>query len=294
MSLSTTSCSSAPNAVAKVKILHKLLIDFSNLTASGILAAIAITFALIGLLKGTVRLIFTAATLSASGFAAYLVFTHGSDWLHQSWQNAPDWMPIAAAATTWLIAFLTLRSTLRFVLNPFEKSDGEKQRGSGLPGLLLGITISLVLLWVGMNQLIFQGSKQEIDFWLAQDDKNPPTELPLISQLKQTFARSSVGKHIADFHPINDPVDHTLVKIAVMRVTDTKSFAKLTTTPAIAESILNVDILAFFITPSVVKDINDNNSTALLAYPQLSKLITDKALRDSISEIDIEHSLNLR
>lgn len=268
--------------------------DFSNLTASGILTAIAITFAFIGLLKGTVRLIFTAATLSVSGFAAYLVFNHGSDWLHHSWPGAPDWIPLTAAITTWLIAFLTLRSTLRFVLNPFEKSDGEKQRGSGLPGFLLGTAISLVLLWVGMNQLIFQGSKQEIDFWLAQDDKNPPTELPLVSQLKQTFAHSSVGNYIATFFPIHDPVDHTLVKIAVMRVADTKSFAKLATNPAIAKTVLDVDVLAFFITPSVVDNINDNDSTALLAYPQLSKLITDTELRDAIAEIDIEHTLDLR
>lgn len=262
-----------------------------DLSASGILTAITIAFALIGFIKGTFKLILTFITLGAAATVGYLTFNATSDLIHQKWPDIPESTPLIVAAVAALATFLILRIILKFILNPF---NTDSKKGSGIFGFLVGTALALGGLWLGINQLIYQGSKQEIQYWLAQDETNPPTKLPIISTIKQTFARSTVGEKIADVYPIHDPVDHTLAKLAAMRLTSTPNFTKLATTPTIAKTILNPEVLAYFIDPAVTAAVETNDAQALLDYPSLSTLIQDKALKSDISQIDIEQTLDLR
>jgi len=267
-------------------------LDPSNLTASGILTAITMAFAIFGFVKGIFKLVLTFITLAAAAAAGYFTYTTATDFIKEEFTALPESAPLIAAGTAALITFIILRSILKFLLNPFEGKDSKK--GSGLTGLIIGTALSLGGLWFAINQLIYQGSKQEIHYWLAQDDEDPPTSLPLISTIKQTFAHSLVGEKIAAIYPIHDPVDHTLAKLAAMRLTSTDNFTKIALTPAIAETVLDPEVLAYFIDPAVTDHIDNNDAQALLDYPSLSTLIDDKQLKSDIAQIDIEHTLDLR
>lgn len=268
--------------------------DPSNLTASGILTAIAVAFALLGFIKGTLKLVLTFITLGSGAAVVYFTFLGSTEIVKEQFPSTPEWIPLFVALVAGLCTFLLVRTVLRFLLNPFENFSSDEKKGSGAFGMIVGTVLAFGSLWYGMNQLIDVGSRQEIEFWLAQDDENPPKDLPLVSKIKQAFAHSTVGKHIADFHPIHDPVDHTLAKIAAMRVTSTENFTKLATTPAIQQTILKEKVIAFFIDPEVVKAVDENDVKALLSYPELSHLISDPELKSAIAEIDIEQTLNLR
>ncbi|GAA5495233.1 hypothetical protein Rhal01_01408 [Rubritalea halochordaticola] len=269
-------------------------IDISNITASGILTAIAVAFALLGFIKGTLKLLLTFITLGSGAAATYFTFLGATDFARKQLPSTPEWIPLFLSLVAGLCCFLLVRTILRFLLNPFDNfSSNEKQR-SGAFGMILGAVLAFGSLWFGMNQLIEVGSKQEIEYWLAQDSENPPTDLPLVSKIKQAFAHSTVGKHIADFHPIHDPVDHTLVKIASMRITSTENFTRLATTPAIKETILQEKVTLFMMNQEVVQAIENDDIKTLLSYPELSNLINDSQLKADIAEIDIEQTLNLR
>ncbi|SHK26483.1 hypothetical protein SAMN02745181_3526 [Rubritalea squalenifaciens DSM 18772] len=269
-------------------------IDPSNLTASSLLTAIAVAFALLGFIKGTLKLVLTFITLGSGAATTYFTFLGTTDISKNQFPSLPEWVPLFISLVAGLCTFLLVRTVLRFLLNPFDNLSANEKKGSGAFGMILGTVLALGSLWFGMNQLIEVGSKQEIEYWLAQDSENPPTDLPLVSKIKQAFAHSTVGKHIADFHPIHDPVDHTLVKIAAMRITSTENYTKLATTPTLKETLLQEKVTVFMMNQEVVKAIDENDLKSLLSYPELSNLISDPELKSAIAEIDIEQTLNLR
>lgn len=269
--------------------------DIGEWSASAIICILVVSLASMGLVKGMLRLFLSLVCLFGTVAAAYAGYFWGEVMLTNYWPDAPHHGKWLCSATASLAVFFILRSFSQFIANPVSSKSQTAAKTRCHPlGLLAGIAIAAVGLWFGMNQLIISGSRAEVDYWLAQDNSSPPHDLPLISKVKQSFTQSYFGKKIANVAPLHDPVDHTVVKLAAMRLTATKEFAQLATTPTIARTLLNPDVLLFFMNDQVVENIQHDRSRSLLASPSLANLITDDKLHAAIAEIDIEHELKLR
>ena len=129
---------------------------------------------------------------------------------------------------------------------------------------------------------------------VAQAQEKAPDKLPYMSKLKQAFTKSAVGQKIARFCPLNDPVDQTLAKLVVMRITSTDQFTELAENPTIQKTLLDPKVLHFMMNKDVVANIESGNTQAILDDPEFQDLITDPELKRAIAEIDIEQALKLR
>lgn len=281
---------------SSVRGLYAFCMNFSELGATGIITIVIVAFAVLGFVKGILKLVYSLLCLVGTFTAAWLGHTWGFQRVLEKWPSAPENTQIFCAVVAALLAFMILRAFAKFLSNPFPsgKDQDGKKSGVGLVGLLVGVTLSFAACWFGIQQLIHQGSKAEIDYWLAQAQEKAPEKLPYMSQLKQTFTQSSLGKRIAQVFPLNDPVDQTLAKLTVMRITSTGHFQKLAEHPTIQQTLLDPKVLHFMMNKDVVASIESGDTDAILANPEFQDLITDPELKDAIAEIDIEQALELR
>lgn len=270
--------------------------NFGELGATGLITIVIVAFAVLGFVKGILKLVYSLVCLVGTFTAAWLGHSWGFSKVLEKWPSAPENMQIFCAVVAALLAFIVLRSFAKFLSNPFPTRTGAdgKKSGVGLVGLLVGVVLSFSACWFGIQQLINQGSRAEIGYWIAQAQEKAPNKLPYLSQLKQTFTQSSLGKLIAQVFPLNDPVDQTLAKLAVMRVTSSDQFLELAQHPVIKETLLDPKVLLFMMNQDVVASIDAGDTEAILAHPEFQNLITDPALKRAIAEIDIEQALKLR
>lgn len=270
--------------------------NFGELGATGIITIVIVAFAILGFVKGILKLVYSLICLVGTFTAAWLGHSWGFSKVLEKWPNAPENMQIFCAVVAALLAFMVLSAFSRFLSNPFptKKDDKGKRSGVGLTGLLVGVALSFSACWFGIQQLINQGSRAEINYWLAQAQETAPNKLPYLSQLKQAFTNSALGKRIAQVFPLNDPVDQTLAKLTVMRITSTEKFHQLAQHPVIKETLLDPKVLHFMMNKDVVASIDAGDTEAILEHPEFHDLISDPALKHAIAEIDIEQALKLR
>ena len=195
--------------------------NFPDLGATGIIAAVIVALATIGFLKGLIRTVLALVCLGIAGYAALWGNEHANDLTAPWMANPGPWMPKAIAIVTGLIVFSICRYLLNFLIDPFDRSKTGKKIGFGLPAAALSLCAGLVILWLGFTGIRYGGTLAELRHTrhLVLNQGKADTAdytAPLLLRAKQALDASSAGKWQRDTDPFYSPERLTLCKLLIL------------------------------------------------------------------------------
>ena len=199
--------------------------DLSGIGATGIIALVLLAFAAVGFIKGLIRTVSSMICLALSGYAALWANQNTHELSGSLISETNTWLPKVAAAVAGLTVFFIGRYILKFIANPFEKSEKNKEKEKGfnfgLPSALICLLISLAIFWIGSNIINHSGNLSEIRQTqsLVLSGKDKETVLaaePLLLKAKHFISSSLLGKLQRKTDPFHTPGNLSLCQLLIM------------------------------------------------------------------------------
>ena len=265
--------------------------DLSGIGATGIIALVLIAFAAIGFIKGLIRTVSSMICLTLSGYAALWANQNTHELSGSLISDSNTWLPKVAAGVAGLTVFFIGRYILKFIANPFEKSEKNKEKGFtfGLPSALICLLISLAIFWIGSNIINHTGSLSEIRQTrsLILSDANKETILaaePWLLKAKHFISSSLLGKLQRKTDPFHTPGNLSLCQLLIMN-TDTDTRVEMLKSSEIHKVLNNPAFINLAFDEELKEVIQSGDSKELLKHPKVLQAIEDQTLKNSITDL---------
>ena len=267
--------------------------DLSGIGATGIIALVLLAFAAIGFIKGLIRTVSSMICLALSGYAALWANQNTHELSGSLISETNTWLPKVAAAVAGLTVFFIGRYILKFIANPFEKSEKNKEKEKGfnfgLPSALICLLISLAIFWIGSNIINHSGNLSEIrqtqSLILSGKDKETVLAAePLLLKAKHFISSSLLGKLQRKTDPFHTPGNLSLCQLLIMN-TDTDTRVEMLKHSEIHD-VLNNPLFINLAFDEELKDvIQSGDSKEILKHPKVLQAIEDETLKNSITAL---------
>ena len=267
--------------------------DLSGIGATGIIALVLLAFAAIGFIKGLIRTVSSMICLALSGYAALWANQNTHELSGSLISETNTWLPKVAAAVAGLTVFFIGRYILKFIANPFEKSEKNKEKEKGfnfgLPSALICLLISLAIFWIGSNIINHSGNLSEIrqtqSLILSGKDKETVLAAePLLLKAKHFISSSLLGKLQRKTDPFHTPGNLSLCQLLIMN-TDTDTRVEMLKHSEIHD-VLNNPLFINLAFDDELKDvIQSGDSKEILKHPKVLQAIEDETLKNSITTL---------
>ena len=267
--------------------------DLSGIGATGIIALVLLAFAAIGFIKGLIRTVSSMICLALSGYAALWANQNTHELSGSLISETNTWLPKVAAGVAGLTVFFIGRYILKFIANPFEKSEKNKEKEKGfnfgLPSALICLLISLAIFWIGSNIINHSGNLSEIrqtqSLILSGKDKETVLAAePLLLKAKHFISSSLLGKLQRKTDPFHTPGNLSLCQLLIMN-TDTDTRVEMLKHSEIHE-VLNNPLFINLAFDDELKDvIQSGDSKEILKHPKVLQAIEDETLKNSITAL---------
>ena len=267
--------------------------DLSGIGATGIIALVLLAFAAIGFIKGLIRTVSSMICLALSGYAALWANQNTHELSGSLISETNTWLPKVAAAVAGLTVFFIGRYILKFIANPFEKSEKNKEKEKGfnfgLPSALICLLISLAIFWIGSNIINHSGNLSEIrqtqSLILSGKDKETVLAAePLLLKAKHFISSSLLGKLQRKTDPFHTPGNLSLCQLLIMN-TDTDTRVEMLKHSEIHD-VLNNPLFINLAFDDELKDvIQSGDSKEILKHPKVLQAIEDETLKNSITAL---------
>ena len=267
--------------------------DLSGIGATGIIALVLLAFAAIGFIKGLIRTVSSMICLALSGYAALWANQNTHELSGSLISETNTWLPKVAAAVAGLTVFFIGRYILKFIANPFEKSEKNKEKEKGfnfgLPSALICLLISLAIFWIGSNIINHSGNLSEIRqtqslILSGKDKKTVLAAEPLLLKAKHFISSSLLGKLQRKTDPFHTPGNLSLCQLLIMN-TDTDTRVEMLKHSEIHD-VLNNPLFINLAFDEELKDvIQSGDSKEILKHPKVLQAIEDETLKNSITAL---------
>ena len=267
--------------------------DLSGIGATGIIALVLLAFAAIGFIKGLIRTVSSMICLALSGYAALWANQNTHELSGSLISETNTWLPKVAAAVAGLTVFFIGRYILKFIANPFEKSEKNKEKEKGfnfgLPSALICLLISLAIFWIGSNIINHSGNLSEIrqtqSLILSGKDKETVLAAePLLLKAKHFISSSLLGKLQRKTDPFHTPGNLSLCQLLIMN-TDTDTRVEMLKHSEIHD-VLNNPLFINLAFDEELKDvIQSGDSKEILKHPKVLQAIENETLKNSITAL---------
>ena len=267
--------------------------DLSGIGATGIIALVLLAFAAIGFIKGLIRTVSSMICLALSGYAALWANQNTHELSGSLISETNTWLPKVAAAVAGLTVFFIGRYILKFIANPFEKSEKNKEKEKGfnfgLPSALICLLISLAIFWIGSNIINHSGNLSEIrqtqSLILSGKDKETVLAAePLLLKAKHFISSSLLGKLQRKTDPFHTPGKLSLCQLLIMN-TDTDTRVEMLKHSEIHD-VLNNPLFINLAFDEELKDvIQSGDSKEILKHPKVLQAIENETLKNSITAL---------
>jgi len=260
--------------------------EFSSTSVSSSLMVLLIVFAILGFLKGAVRLVFFVVTLAGAAFAAYWGCEFGLDYIRQHWATVPDVSGNVIGAICGFLAFMVLRKIFGILTDPMEQSGLIGKFAFGIPAAIVSTVIAAGLVWFGVNQLRDKGTQDEMKYWISQNSDEPMKKIPVLAKLKNKFEDSAIGKGISSVYHMQDDEQHNLARLVVLANTSREKLSELKNDPAVQRVFRNEKVRKLLIeNVDIQRAIDNNNPKVILENPELLEILKDPGLRKDLQGV---------
>lgn len=260
-------------------------LNFNDLSTGGVIGLIVVIFAVLGFVKGLVKLVFALLALGLAILAAHWGFVNGHQIAANLVEKPEPWMSNVVALIAGIGVFSICRSILGFIGSGFNSTGTAKKIGFGPPAGLLGLFVGAILAYAAVVGVRYLGSVAELQY-LDERLENPKSERtpPLFAQLKEKIDQSKPGQWLAQYDFINDPEQTELAK-ALLAHHDKASFSLQ------EESGALVKLVAF--DPELAQLAKEKNYTAILSHPKVEEILKKPSVREALQKLQLEKKLGL-
>ena len=263
--------------------------DFSQLGTNGTLTAIVLAFAIIGFLKGLVRVFFMILTLLGTAASVYFTFHHGVDTLRPHWPQIPDSATSLLCVCSGMGAFLILFQFFRFLVSPFEKSRLLTRIGFGLPASFCCLLLGTLLLWFGLGQFRQRAHLAELDYLLAR--RHDITSEPnWIAQLHTVINQSTIGRLFKKLDPFHNQAKLNLTKL-VISASNQEDYETLESNEQTSQILREPEIWQLLTSEKVHELIQNEALQELVDHPELDRILHNHSIRSQLEALHIEDQL---
>ena len=203
---------SSPNGLT-----HMLAFNIADIGTIGVIAVILVAFAVIGLVKGLVRMTFGLVALMAGLLAGFWGFQKGAGIAGFLISEPDPWMSGAVGVILGLGVFFVARALFGVILSPVNVKEGKK-KNLALPGGLLGFLMGAAFAWFGLSGVRYLGTLAELDWIKAavKDGKIEKVAQPFLAKLKRAVDGSLPGQFHEKYDFLNDRGRANLAKLTVL------------------------------------------------------------------------------
>lgn len=263
--------------------------DYSNLGTSGILTCIILAFAVIGFMKGLVRVLFMILTLLGAATASYFAYHHGLEFLVDFWPDAPESFRPIISGVAGIITFVILQKIFHFLVNPFETHGFLSKVAFGIPASLVSLLLGTILLWLALSQFRQKASIAELDY-LLERRHDSSTQPNWIAQLKSMIDSSEVGAKFQAADPLLNQAKLNLAKLAVS-CSNEEDYLSLTQDDAISQLVRNPTIWTFLTNQRVNELVAERSFEELLNHPEIDRILQNEDVTVQLEKLEIEENL---
>jgi len=260
--------------------------EFSSSSVSNSLVMLLVLFAILGFIKGAVRLVFFVFTLIGTAFAAYWGHEFGLEFIRRHWLEAPEVSGNVTGGICAIIAFIILRKIFGFLADPTEQSGLVAKFAFGIPAAIVSTVIAAGLVWFGVNQLRDKGTQDEMKYWISQSDAKPMEKMPILAKLKNKFEDSAIGKGISSIYHLQDDEQHNLARLVVLANYSKEKLNELKGNQDVQRILKNKKVRNLLSNnPDIQKGIQQNNPKLILENPELLEILKDPELRKDLQGV---------
>ena len=264
--------------------------EFSSTSVSSSLMILFIVFAVLGFLKGAVRLVFFIVTIMGAAFAAYWGCEFGLEYIRQHWTEVPEISGNIIGAICAFIAFMVLSKIFGFLTNPMEQSGIIGKLAFGIPAAIISTVVAAGMIWFGVNQIRDKGTQGEMKYWISQNSERPMQKMPVLARLKNKLNDSAIGKGISGVYHMQEDEQHNLAKLVVLANHSKEKLIFLKSDPAVKKILKNKKVRKLLSNNlDIQRGIEQNNPSLILENPELLDILKDSDLRREL--LGVSHKL---
>ncbi len=260
-------------------------LNFNDLSTGGVIGLIVVIFAVLGFVKGLVKLFFALLSIGLAIAAAWWGYQNGHDIAANLVESPEPWMSNAVALIAGIGVFSICRTVLGFLTSGVNSTGAAKKVGFGPPAGLMGLLVGALLAYAAVVGVRYLGSVAEVrhlDERLEHPEKD--SGQPFFAMLKEKIDHSKPGRWVQQYDVFNEAGQTELGKALVAH--REKAGLKLRD-----ESGELTKLIAF--DPELTQLTKEKNYAAILSHPKVRAALENPALRKALQKINVEKELGL-
>lgn len=261
-------------------------LNFNDLSTGAVMGLITVIFAVLGFVKGMVKLVFALFSIGLAILAAYWGYGNGHEIAANLVDKPEPWMSNVVALIAGIGVFSICRSISGFLTSGFNSTGAAKKVGFGPPAGFMGLLVGAVIAYAAIVGVRYLGSVAEVQY-LDERLANPKTEHspPLFAQLKAKIDQSKPGHWLAKYDIINDPEETEFAKVLVAK--HEKANIRLNEESGQLQKLIYFD-------PELTQLAKEKNYAAILSHPKVSNALERPSVRETLRKFDVEKRLGLK
>ncbi len=261
-----------------------------NLPPHLIIGGLLTLFTILGFLKSFVKIFFNLISLALGALAGLWAYNNGFLITRKLTTEPEPWMPTAIGIGVAFLTIILVRAVLNFLAGKSHDGSQARTGGFGLTGGTFGLLLSAGIAYFMLTGVRYAGTMSELErlkeYVTGKIDNS--SEQPLFAKLKNWIDTSDLGKWHQKIDFLNDPLDSTAAKLAIIKE-HPEQYAALAAGqggPIIYDAI-PVD-------PAIQEAYQQGNFAALLHNKDIQERIRKTFSEKHLRKLDIERALGLK
>ncbi|MGE9267574.1 MAG: CvpA family protein [Verrucomicrobiales bacterium] len=255
-------------------------LNFNDLSTGGVIGLIVVVFAVLGFVKGLVKLLFALLAVALAAYAGWWGYQNGHSIAANIVEQPEPWMSTAVALIAGVGVYSLCRSVLGFLTSGFNSTGAAKKVGFGPPAGLFGLLVGAAMAYGAVVGVRYLGSVAELRH-LDENLENPQEETsrPLFARLKKQIDESKPGRWLREYDFLNDEEGEKLAKALVAQ----KEKVALSLREDSGELL---KLVAF--DQELAALAKERNYAALLSHPKVKEALKNPQVREALQNLDFE------
>jgi|GEM_PF-592589 len=270
-------------------------LDIPCIATGGAIVLIILIFAVIGFMKGMIRMFFGLLAFTAGALIAYWGFQRGGTIAGYVISGADPWMSGAVGVILGLAVIFTARAIFGMVVKPTKVQEGKKQNMPAM-GAVLGLILGLLLSWFSLSSIRYVGTLTDLQWvqnCLAEEGKITKVDKPALVKLRDLVDGTIPGQFHKEYDPLNHPVRAEIAKLRIL-TEHPYAITQVSVNNGVRRAFRQTDIRNFLEnSQGLTAFIKESNFSHLLEADSVRNLSELPAAREALIGVNITSALGV-
>ena len=271
-------------------------INIPDIGAAGLVGLLIIITAIVGLVRGFVRMLIGFVSLGIGCLGAYWGFLRGGSMLGDYFLSPPDWLPAVVGFSIGLALFIISRAIFGILLEPTKVVNG-RRKNHALAGGFLGLLTGILLTWFLASGARYVGTLAEIDRLDRAITAKKIEDIPVspLIRIKNLVDSTLPGRIHSKFDFLNDETRAQLAKLKVIAKEQHAVTKAAGTNRAVYDAFAQEDVReALSTSPELeMAYLRDKRWSHLLESRRFRKLARKAEVRKILNDVPFEEALGI-